>query len=441
MKKGCLLWLLQLAVFTSLYYLALRGRVVSPADWVGALGGGAALTLVIGAFRKAWSARRGRALLDRALTGAPYEDGQRIAAVGPILALGAPVPAPFSGDPCVFCAWEVSHKSSSKGGKSTPLDVKDFSGFIMTPCVVQAPTGNIRILGFPALEGFPEEAQRSNDDFLRARPFLESTSFEKVNTFKAFSEVEALVADEHGHLRKVWRMAGDDFVLNHTVHTLEEQIVKDGETVCALGRYSAEKKGLIPGFDPRGAGLKLIRGDSTAVRETLTDNFKGFAAMGVLLFLVSHFFLFLYVADRTSEGYVEEKVDPREAAFFKAVEEGDLGTVTAELDAGFDPNHRDRYGRTPLTEVKDPRVARRLISAGADVNARNEEGSTPLIVAAQLHNLELIRLLLQSGADVHARHRQYDRNALDYALRTHWEDNHEDVVTALRNAGAKEKPQ
>jgi hypothetical protein len=381
-------------------------------------------------------ARRERAQLDRALTGAPYDDGQRIAAVGPILALGAPVPAPFSGDPCVFCAWEVSHKSSSPGKKYTLQDVKDFSGFLMTPCVVQAPRGNVRILGFPTLEGFPNEAQRNKINFPRARAYLESTPFEKVNAPKAFSEVEDLVADEHGHLRKDWRMAGDDFVLTHKVHTLEERIVKDGETVCALGRYSAEKKGLVPGF---GSGLKLIRGDSTAVRETLTDYFKGFAALGVLLFLVSHFVLFLYVTDHSSEGYVEETMEPRAAAFFQAVQDGDLETVTAELDAGFDPNTGNLQNYTPLMVVEDPRVARRLISAGAGINARDENSTTPLIEAAKTCNLEMVRLLLQSGADVHVRDLAEDRNALDYALMNHWEDNQEEVVTALRNAGAKER--
>lgn len=435
MRKGCLLWLLQAAVLAGFYYLAFRGRVTQPAAGLSALGGGVSLLLVIGAFRQAWLARRERAQLDRVLAGAPYEDGQRIAAVGPILALGAPVPAPFSGDPCVFCAWEVSHKSLTQGKKPF-RNVKDFSGFLLAPCVVQAPTGNLRILGFPALEGFPNEAQRNKTDFPRARTYLESTPFEKVSAPKAFSEVEDLVENEHGHLRRDWRMAGDDFVLNPKMHTLEEKIVNDGETVCAFGRYSAEKKGLVPGF---GSGLKLIRGDGKAVRETLTDCIKGFAALGVLFFLISHFVLLLNVKDHSSEGYVEATLEPRAAAFFKAVEEGDLATVKAELDAGFDPNTRNLQNYTPLMVVKDPRVARRLISAGADVNARDEASTTPLIEAAKTCNLEMVRLLLQSGADVHVHELAEGRNALDHALQADWADDHDEVVTALRNAGAKER--
>ena len=121
MKKGFLLWLLQLAVLTGLYYLALRGRVSSPADGLGALGGGIALTLVTGAFHIAWSARKGRALLDPADTGAPFEDGRRVAAVGPTLALSSPVHVPLSGDPCVLGLWSITHQSDEVEGIAKAL--------------------------------------------------------------------------------------------------------------------------------------------------------------------------------------------------------------------------------------------------------------------------------------------------------------------------------
>lgn len=297
MKKGCLLWLLQFAVLSGLYYLALRGRIPPPAVWLGALGGGLALSLVIGAFRNAGSARRGRALIDRALTGAPFEDGRRIAAIGPTLALGAPVPAPFSGTPCVFCSWEISHRSTVQTRKSRER-VKDFGGFLMTPCVVETPNGNVRILGFPVLEGFPEGAQRGGKAFDRARTYLGSASFENVGLTNVFSEVKDLIADEDGYIRKDWRMAGGDFRLDPNVHTLTEQTVEDGQTVCALGLYSAEKAALVPGYGQGGEGIKLIQGDPETARKTLAASFWRNAAVGLLLFLLSHFLLYLFVVTR-----------------------------------------------------------------------------------------------------------------------------------------------
>ena len=228
-------------------------------------------------------------------------------------------------------------------------------------------------------------------------------------------------------------MAGDDFQLEPKIHTLKEQVVRDGETVCALGLYSAERKGLVPG----GHGIKLIRGDSEAARKTLTFNVGKYSVVGVLLFAVTHFLLFQLVIDRGSETRAKKEME-RDEAFIQAILDRDMKAVTEELDAGFDPNHEDEYGRIPLLMVEDPRIARRLISAGADVNAGDDDGMTPLISAVQAENLELIRVFLQAGADVHTRH--YDRNALDWALEDPWknQEDQEAAVKALRAAGAKE---
>lgn len=446
MKRGCLLWLLQLAALTGLYYLVIRGRLDPPLDWLAALGGGLALMLVIGAFRNVWLAQQNRALLDRAHTGAPFEDGQRIAAVGPIMALGAPIPSPLSGTPCVFYSWEISHLNPLQNRrKSTrPQNVNDFSGFALTPCVVQTPTGNVRILGFPVLEGFPEVVQRGDRAFAKAQDYLSSTPFEEVGVTNAFSQVKGLLVDEDGHLRKDWRMAGEGFQLDPNLHTLKEQVVKDGETVCALGLYSAEKKGLVQGYGHRqGVGIKLIPGDSAAARNILKVNLWKYSIAGVLLFLVTHFLLFNFVTLNRPETEIdaEQEAPVRDPAFFQAVKDGDLATVTAKLDAGLDPNTRDEFDNTALMVVEDPRVARRLISAGADVNARNEDAATPLIEAAKYCRLEMVRLLLQSGADVKARDLSENRSALDWALAWFPEDkNYEEVVRVLRNAGAEERP-
>lgn len=64
----------------------------------------------------------------------------------------------------------------------------------------------------------------------------------------------------------------------------------------------------------------------------------------------------------------------------------------------------DYLSRTPLmvaAELNDLESARRLISAGADVNAHCDEkaGDTAIRVAAEFGHLEMLRLLLLSGAD------------------------------------------
>lgn len=45
-------------------------------------------------------------------------------------------------------------------------------------------------------------------------------------------------------------------------------------------------------------------------------------------------------------------------------------------------------------------VIQRLIDSGANVNARNNDGGTPLMVAAGHNNMDVIRTLVLAGADV-----------------------------------------
>lgn len=82
--------------------------------------------------------------------------------------------------------------------------------------------------------------------------------------------------------------------------------------------------------------------------------------------------------------------------------------VQAALNAGADVNARDRDGSTPLQYAAgwnpNSEVIKLLLETGADVNARQDDGSTPLQNAAWKNpNPEIIKLLLNAGADVNAR--------------------------------------
>ena len=79
--------------------------------------------------------------------------------------------------------------------------------------------------------------------------------------------------------------------------------------------------------------------------------------------------------------------------------------VQAELDAGADVNARTENGYTPLhwAAWKNAETTEALITAGVDVNARAEGGRTPLLSAAILGTAEGVQLLIAAGADITAK--------------------------------------
>jgi hypothetical protein len=86
------------------------------------------------------------------------------------------------------------------------------------------------------------------------------------------------------------------------------------------------------------------------------------------------------------------------------------------LSHGADANARDKYGNTALMRVRDPGIVKVLLSHGADVNARDATPlhSTVLIDAVIAGNPEVVELLLEGGAVVNASD-ETRMTALDWA--------------------------
>lgn len=100
--------------------------------------------------------------------------------------------------------------------------------------------------------------------------------------------------------------------------------------------------------------------------------------------------------------YTAHEYHPSVAATASA--EGYVEILKLLLEHGYDPNHVEGdFGERLLHHITDsPRLmeqARLLLDFGADSNARNEHGSTPLQSAAGRGNLEYLKLLLTAGAD------------------------------------------
>jgi ankyrin repeat protein len=93
-----------------------------------------------------------------------------------------------------------------------------------------------------------------------------------------------------------------------------------------------------------------------------------------------------------------------------------------------------RTNRTPLHLAHSPEIAAVLIENGANVNLKNESGSTALMIAVSNGMLDFVKLLIKHGADVNALDVE-SNSSLHIACNT-MIDNFE-IVKMLIESGAK----
>lgn len=120
---------------------------------------------------------------------------------------------------------------------------------------------------------------------------------------------------------------------------------------------------------------------------------------------------------------------------FHAAAHGDSKLVAKLLDSGANPAASDEDGWTALLWASahgDAASVELLVAAGSDLEAvTTREKQTPLILAARLNRVEVVRTLIKRGAKI----RSVDGigwNALMWAALK----GREDVVTELLKAGA-----
>jgi ankyrin repeat protein len=120
----------------------------------------------------------------------------------------------------------------------------------------------------------------------------------------------------------------------------------------------------------------------------------------------------------------------------KQQDRDDPGPVKQRLDAGANVNARDDLGDTPLILVAQydhTATARLLLERGADVNARDKQGMTALMEAAKGGHAAAVELLLGHGAQSEGK-TSYGETALSLAR----ENGHTDCERLLKQHGARE---
>lgn len=79
-------------------------------------------------------------------------------------------------------------------------------------------------------------------------------------------------------------------------------------------------------------------------------------------------------------------------------------TARTESQQVLDQQLFDVVGESVVTQTPDdPSAALFAINAGANVNARNKLGDTPLLIAARNGRVNVLKVLLDNGAEINAR--------------------------------------
>ena len=100
---------------------------------------------------------------------------------------------------------------------------------------------------------------------------------------------------------------------------------------------------------------------------------------------------------------VEPVAEAPDISIIDAAKAGNIEAVKQHLATGADVNAKDEGGVTPLHGAAiegHKEITELLIAAGTDVNSKNVVGMTPLHYAAQQGHKETAELLIANGADV-----------------------------------------
>lgn len=126
---------------------------------------------------------------------------------------------------------------------------------------------------------------------------------------------------------------------------------------------------------------------------------------------MTEFPITLYIGDEYYEfNSLEElnKTDNRTKNTYlhDAIHKNDLLAVKSLIDFGIDIDKKDKYGRTPLhiaTFLGIKKIVELLLSNGAQVNIKDNNGCTPLNRVNYDHfsnvNVDILKLLLEHGSD------------------------------------------
>ncbi len=106
--------------------------------------------------------------------------------------------------------------------------------------------------------------------------------------------------------------------------------------------------------------------------------------------------------ENSTSSVSQNNVEAPKMDIFAATFMGDIKAVRQHIKAATDLNAKDQYGSSPLiiaATFNKTEIAKALIDAGADLHITNNEGGTALHVAAFFCRTEIVAALLKKGTD------------------------------------------
>ena len=189
------------------------------------------------------------------------KDGERVAATGPVEALGPLLTSPFSRHPCVVYQYRIYHIVHHPG--HPPREVQDFWGMAVTPHQILTPAGGVRVRGYARLEGGATVFADEDEAYRAAQAWLDSTAFRHpASAGERYGSLAEPIDTEADTFRDDVRSKPETLDLEQRVRStgrreyiVTEQRLDVGQTVCAMGEYSAEKQALVPSR----SGIRQLR--------------------------------------------------------------------------------------------------------------------------------------------------------------------------------------
>lgn len=129
------------------------------------------------------------------------------------------------------------------------------------------------------------------------------------------------------------------------------------------------------------------------------------------------------------------KMECDETLLIRVCKEGDINIAKILIDAGANVNAQDDDGDTPLMKaclIRNKELFKLLIDSKANVNIQNNNGNTAVIASCMKNDIEMIKLIIKAGCNLELKNK-YENTVLMFAGLY----NRTEIVKLLVEANAK----